>query len=161
MENQADGSQRRDRAAAQLQRADEEGEQGDSKRVSTRWHMRYLKAVITFSPCISHSAPAPAGSDGGHQLISAIVLDRLPAAQQATLLKLLAQHPRYEQDFKLPENFPGSKTRCAEWSSDRCLYRVEPVCCDLRKLLLELSPELSSHRLAWGGEWSHDDWLAG
>ncbi|TWT98203.1 hypothetical protein Pla108_23610 [Botrimarina colliarenosi] len=49
---------------------------------------------------------AQAWSEGGHHLISPLAYDLLEEADQVKLVKLLAEHPRYAEDFTPPPKNP-------------------------------------------------------
>lgn len=48
--------------------------------------------------------PAWGWSEGGHHLIAVLAYDLMPPAQQKTVIELLKQHPRYSEDFKVPDS---------------------------------------------------------
>lgn len=54
-----------------------------------------LLALILLTP-----APTQAWNYAGHRIIASIAWDQLTPETQAAMIKLLKQHPRYEQDFQ-------------------------------------------------------------
>lgn len=87
----------------------------------SKGQVRCLTIAFTLFVCVFQSSPVHAWSEGGHHLVAAIAFDRMPVKQQAMLLSILAQHPRYEQDFKLPDDLPTERDR-NRWLIGRAGY---------------------------------------
>lgn len=55
-----------------------------------------LAIVFTAGSCL-------AWSEGGHHLIAVMAFDQLKPEQQAAVLDIRRAHPRFAEDFKIPE----------------------------------------------------------
>ncbi len=64
--------------------------------------------------------PAQGWWDCGHKIIASIAFRRLTPSQQTTLVEILRQHPRFEQDFrsKMPADVPPELE--GEWIVQQC-----------------------------------------
>ena len=51
--------------------------------------------------CIA--TPAYAWSECGHHIIAVMAYRQLKPEQQAEVIRLIKAHPKFEQDFKVPE----------------------------------------------------------
>lgn len=60
--------------------------------------MKILAIVIALLLC----SPALAWSECGHHIIALMAFDQLPPERKAELLRILKEHPRYAEDFKVP-----------------------------------------------------------
>jgi hypothetical protein len=76
----------------------------------------FVLLVACFPPRIAF-----AWSEGGHHLIAAIAFSLLTNQEQAALLDVLKQHPRYAEDFVLPENLANEEER-TRWLVGRAGY---------------------------------------
>lgn len=69
--------------------------------------MKYLRCLFLVFTISLQPLPAFAWSEGGHHIISLLAFDLLNQDEQAKLLALLEQHPRYKDDFEPPEKLPN------------------------------------------------------
>jgi hypothetical protein len=75
--------------------------------------------------------PLHAWSEGGHHLIAVIAFDLLTNEEQGRLLAILEKHPRFQEDFKLPDNLTTELEK-QRWLVGRAAYwpdvaRRQPV----------------------------------
>ena len=71
--------------------------------------MKPLNRLIAFALILVFLLPVQlcqAWSEGGHHLIAAVAFSLLTEKEQAELIAVLQQHPRYAEDFVLPEKLP-------------------------------------------------------
>jgi hypothetical protein len=83
--------------------------------------MRKSTAIILILLLIVPPGPCFAWSEGGHHLIAAIAFSLLTNQEQADLLDVLKQHPRYTEDFVSPEKLPNDEER-TRWLVGRSGY---------------------------------------
>jgi hypothetical protein len=83
--------------------------------------MRKSTAVILILLLIFPPRACFAWSEGGHHLIAAIAFSLLTNQEQAELLDVLKQHPRYAQDFVPPEKLANEEER-TRWLVGRAGY---------------------------------------
>jgi hypothetical protein len=76
----------------------------------------FLVLFLAFPPQAVH-----AWSEGGHHLIAAIAFSLLTDQEQAELLAVLKQHPRFAEDFVPPENLANDEER-TRWLVGRAGY---------------------------------------
>ncbi|HBE71250.1 MAG TPA: hypothetical protein DDW52_24145 [Planctomycetaceae bacterium] len=55
------------------------------------------------------SQPALAWSERGHHIIAVLAYEELTRSQQAEIIRLIKAHPRFEQDFKIPEGIKNKE----------------------------------------------------
>lgn len=65
-------------------------------------HKRFLLPLALF--CLSNSNALHAWSECGHHIVAEIAYDLLSTNEQTELLAILAEHPRYAEDFSPPKN---------------------------------------------------------
>jgi hypothetical protein len=75
-----------------------------------------LAFLIVFQPMTVH-----AWSEGGHHIISLMAFDLLSAEEQSKFLEILAQHPRYLDDFVPPKGLPNHEEE-QRWKVGRVGY---------------------------------------
>lgn len=51
----------------------------------------------------------------GHHAIAVLAFEKLSPEDQAELIRILKQHPRFEQDFKIPESIRGNQRAIDRW----------------------------------------------
>jgi len=51
----------------------------------------------------------------GHHAIAVLAFEKLSPEDQAELIPILKQHPRFEQDFKIPESIRGNQRAIDRW----------------------------------------------
>jgi hypothetical protein len=83
--------------------------------------MRKSTAVILILLLIIPPRACFAWSEGGHHLIAAIAFSLLTNQEQAELLDVLKQHPRYAEDFVPPEKLANEEER-TRWLVGRAGY---------------------------------------
>ena len=83
--------------------------------------MRKSTAVILILLLIVPPRACFAWSEGGHHLIAAIAFSLLTNQEQAELLDVLKQHPRYAEDFVPPEKLANEEER-TRWLVGRAGY---------------------------------------
>jgi hypothetical protein len=83
--------------------------------------MRKSTAVILILLLIIPPRACFAWSEGGHHLIAAIAFSLLTNQEQADLLDVLKQHPRYAEDFVPPEKLANEEER-TRWLVGRAGY---------------------------------------
>jgi len=83
--------------------------------------MRKSTAIILILLLIVPPGPCFAWSEGGHHLIAAIAFSLLTNQEQADLLDVLKQHPRYAEDFVPPEKLPNEEEKI-RWLVGRSGY---------------------------------------
>ncbi|WP_010581954.1 S1/P1 nuclease [Schlesneria paludicola] len=62
-----------------------------------------MRFIVAFIACIFAGQSCSAWSEGGHHLIAVLAFDELTSDVRSSVLDLLGHHPRFEQDFKIPE----------------------------------------------------------
>jgi len=62
-----------------------------------------VKLIVAFLMCVFAAQSCFAWSEGGHQLIAEMAFDELSAELQNKAIELLRSHPRFAEDFKIPE----------------------------------------------------------
>lgn len=62
-----------------------------------------MRSIVAFLVAVCVVQPCWAWSEGGHHLIALLAFDQLKPAQQQAVLDILKVHPRFDQDFKIPE----------------------------------------------------------
>ena len=83
--------------------------------------MRKYTAVILILLLVIPPRACFAWSEGGHHLIAAIAFSLLTNQEQAELLDVLKQHPRYAEDFVPPEKLANEEER-TRWLVGRAGY---------------------------------------
>jgi hypothetical protein len=83
--------------------------------------MRKSTAIILILLLIIPPRACFAWSEGGHHLIAAIAFSLLTNQEQADLLDVLKQHPRYAEDFVPPEKLANEEER-TRWLVGRAGY---------------------------------------
>lgn len=61
-----------------------------------------MKTIATFLIALLLCNPTFAWSECGHHIIAVMAFDQLSPERKAELLRILKEHPRFEEDFKLP-----------------------------------------------------------
>ena len=64
--------------------------------------MKKLLCLILSLFLILPPLPAMAWSECGHHIIAVMAFDQLPRERKAELLRILKEHPRFAEDFKIP-----------------------------------------------------------
>jgi hypothetical protein len=75
-----------------------------------------LAFLIVLQPITAH-----AWSEGGHHIISLMAFDLLTAEEKSKFLEILAQHPRYLDDFIPPKGLPNQEEE-QRWKVGRVGY---------------------------------------
>ncbi len=68
-----------------------------------------MRLAATFLLICLFAQPCPGWWDGGHHLISVMAYELLNEIEQQQLQALLANHPRFADDFVVPPNLVGSE----------------------------------------------------
>ena len=86
------------------------------RRVCTK---RSLVAVFGFSLCILVAPILDRKSHGfwaqGHHAIAVLAFEMLEPAEQNELIELLKHHPRFQQDFTIPDSIQGDERAIHRW----------------------------------------------
>ncbi|MBN8603129.1 MAG: S1/P1 nuclease [Planctomycetes bacterium] len=85
---------------------------------------KFARLVMTFAVwgiAIVMPVPLHAWSEGGHHLIAVIAFNLLSGDEQEKLLTILKKHPRFEEDFKLPDNLTTELDK-QRWLVGRAAY---------------------------------------
>ena len=86
------------------------------RRVRTK---RSLVAVFGFSLCILLAPGLDLQSHGfwaqGHHAIAVLAFEMLEPEEQNELIELLKHHPRFEQDFTIPDSIQGDQRAIHRW----------------------------------------------
>lgn len=84
----------------------------------------FLKRCITLTLVLLLVIPPPAvmaWSEGGHHVIAAMAFKLLTPKEQAELIRLTKSHPRFSEDFKIPEELSDVADQNL-WLIGRCGY---------------------------------------
>jgi hypothetical protein len=81
---------------------------------------RQLARIVIVVGVVLSAAAAEAWFDSGHKITASIAYRMLSPAQQKTLVDILRQHPRFEQDFRkhIPADLPAELE--GEWIVQQC-----------------------------------------
>lgn len=80
-----------------------------------------LSSILLTTLIVLQPLPALAWSEGGHHIIALMAFDLLSRDEQAKLLAVLEQHPRYKEDFEPPEKLPNDQ-EVTRWRVGRAAY---------------------------------------
>ena len=62
-----------------------------------------MKIIASLLIVLTLCNPVLAWSECGHHIIAVMAFDQLPPERKAELLRILKEHPRFAEDFKVPE----------------------------------------------------------
>jgi hypothetical protein len=68
--------------------------------------------IVAFLITCFIAQPCLAWSEGGHHLIAVLAYELLTESQQEQIQTILASHPRFAEDFVVPEKISGAKEKC-------------------------------------------------
>lgn len=78
-----------------------------------------MRLIVVVMAMFFWATPCFAWMEGGHHLIAVLAFHELTQEQQGALLDILKSHPRFEQDFKIPEKAGDAEHwligRAANW----------------------------------------------
>ncbi len=92
-----------------------------AQRISIFGRMKILLRWILIFLIVFPTQTAHAWSEGGHHLIAAIAFSLLTDQEQAKLLAVLKQHPRFAEDFVPPDKLANEEER-TRWLVGRSGY---------------------------------------
>lgn len=82
-----------------------------------------MKTITTLLCVMILCNPVLAWSECGHHIIAVMAFDQLPAERKAELLRILKEHPRFAEDFKVPAKVKNSE----HWLIGRAGYWPDVV----------------------------------
>lgn len=91
------------------------------KGIATMLSMKNLLCIILAFAIVFQPIPAFAWSEGGHHIIGLMAFDLLNNDEQAKLLAVRQEHPRYAEDFESPEKLPNDQ-EISRWRIGRAGY---------------------------------------
>jgi len=80
-----------------------------------------VKLFLATTFCLFLRKPCEAWSEGGHHLIAVIAFELLNESQQNGLLETLKAHPRFAEDFRIPDGLSEGRD-LDQWYAGRAGY---------------------------------------
>ncbi len=82
-----------------------------------------MKIIATLLIVLILCNPVLAWSECGHHIIAVMAFDQLQPERKAELLRILKEHPRFAEDFKVPANVKNAE----HWLIGRAGYWPDVV----------------------------------
>src|SRR5262245_52615749 len=76
---------------------------------------RRIISVTLVATSLMLAVPAWAWSEAGHRIIAVIAFEQMKPETRISVLKILEKHPRFQDDFDLPDDLAPGKKNQQRW----------------------------------------------